>query len=90
MKVLKRKHRLEQTITIRVSDILKRQLNELRERSTIAGFDFNATLREALATTARRVSNDLAAIERCQPPRSVETISSGLSRAEDGYADELS
>ncbi|HUO04880.1 MAG TPA: hypothetical protein VMU16_06735 [Candidatus Binataceae bacterium] len=90
MKVLKRKHRLEQTITIRVSDILKRQLDELRERSTIAGFDFNATLREAIAKTARRVSNDLAAIERCQSARSVETISSGLGRAEDGFADELS
>ena len=55
MKILKRREKLGKTITVRVPDLIKTELDQLRERADAAGFDVGATLREALVLTIRQI-----------------------------------
>jgi hypothetical protein len=48
MKILRRRDKLDKTITVRVPDAIKTELDQVRERADAAGFDLGATLRESL------------------------------------------
>ena len=48
MKILKRRDKLDKTITVRVPEAIKGELDQLRQRADAAGFDVGATLRESL------------------------------------------
>ena len=43
MKTLKRRDKLNKTITVRVPDAVKTELDQVRERADAAGFDLGAT-----------------------------------------------
>jgi hypothetical protein len=47
VKILKRKYKLGKTITVRVPDPIKTELDRVRECADVAGFDVGATLRES-------------------------------------------
>ena len=64
MKILKRRDKLDKTITVRVPDAIKTELHLLRERADAAGFDVGATLRESLVATIRQIGAELDALER--------------------------
>ena len=64
MKVLKRGEKLGKTITVRVPDAIKTELDQLRERADAAGFDVGATLRESLVVKIRQIGAELDALER--------------------------
>ncbi len=59
MGVLKRKEERTQTITVRVPESIKAELDRLREESNSAGFDLNATLSEAVVRITRQVREEL-------------------------------
>jgi len=63
MKILRRKDKLNKTITVRVPEAIKGELHQLRERADAAGFDVGATLRESLTVTIRQMSAELDALE---------------------------
>jgi hypothetical protein len=64
MKILKRRDKLDKTITVRVPEAIKNELDQLRQRVDAAGFDVGATLRESLTGTIRQISAELGALER--------------------------
>ena len=66
MKILKRRDKLDKTITVRVPDAIKAELERLRARGDAAGFDVGATLRESLIVTIRQIWVELEAAERKQ------------------------
>jgi hypothetical protein len=55
MKILKRRDKLDKTITVRVPEAIKGELDQLRQRAVGAGFDVGATLRESLIGTIRQI-----------------------------------
>jgi hypothetical protein len=59
MGVLKRKEERTQTITVRVPESIKAELDRLREESNAAGFDLNATLSEAVIRITKQVREEL-------------------------------
>jgi hypothetical protein len=59
MGVLKRKDERTQTITVRVPESIKAELDRLREESNAAGFDLNATLSDAVIRITRQVREEL-------------------------------
>ena len=63
MKILKRKDKFGKTITVRVPDAIKTELDRLRERADASGFDVGATLRETLVVTIRQIGAELDALE---------------------------
>ena len=67
MKILKRRHKLDKTITVRVPETIKAELDQLRQRADAAGFDVGATLRKSLIVTIRQIATELGALERKQP-----------------------
>ena len=64
MKILKRRDKLNKTITVRVPNAIKTELDQLRERAGVAGFDVGATLRESLVVTIRQIGAEMDALER--------------------------
>ena len=66
MKILKRRDKLDRTITVRVPDAIKAELGRLRACAHAAGFDLGATLRESLIVTIRQIAAELDAAERKQ------------------------
>ena len=66
MKILKRRDKLDKTITVRVPDAIKAELDQLRAHADTAGFDVGATLRESLIVTIRQIAAELDALERKQ------------------------
>lgn len=66
MKILKRRDKLDKTITVRVPDAIKAELDQHRRRADGAGFDVGATLRESLMVTIRQIGTELDALERKQ------------------------
>jgi hypothetical protein len=66
MRILKRRDKLDKTITVRVPDAIKAELERLRERADAAGFDVGATLRESLIVTIRQIAAELDTLERKQ------------------------
>jgi hypothetical protein len=82
MKVLKRRDKLDKTITIRVPEATKTGLDQLRQRADAAGFDFGATLRESLVVVIRQISTELEGIERKKQVQSVDILITGADHTE--------
>jgi hypothetical protein len=59
MGVLKRKDERTQTITVRVPESIKAELDRLREESNAAGFDLNAMLSEAVIRVTKQIREEL-------------------------------
>ena len=74
MKILKRRDKLEKTITVRVPEAIKGELDQLRQRADAAGFDVGATLRESLIGTIRQIDVELRALERSQSIQSGDAL----------------
>ena len=81
MKILKRKEKLDKTITIRVPDGIKTELDQLRERAEAAGVDLGATLRESVATTIRQIRSELDALERTNPIRTGDMVTNSIDHS---------
>ena len=78
MKILKRKDKLGKTITVRVPDAIKTELDRLRERADAAGFDVGATLRESLVVTIRQIGAELEALGRNQVIQPCDALCNGI------------
>jgi hypothetical protein len=77
MKILKRRDKLDKTITVRVPQAIKGELDLLRQRADAAGFDVGATLRESLIGTIRQISAELGALERSPSIQSGDGLADG-------------
>ena len=78
MKILKRRDKLDKTITVRVPDAIKGELDQLRQRADAAGFDVGATLRESLIGTIRQIGAELGALERSHSTQSGGAVVNGV------------
>ena len=78
MKILKRRDKLDKTITIRVPEAMKTQLDQLRHRAEAVGVDVGATLRESLTTTIRQIRTELDALERKHPIQPADALANGV------------
>jgi hypothetical protein len=81
VKILKRKDKLHKTITVRVPDAIKTELDQVRERADAAGFDLGATLRESPISTIRQIRFELDALERTNPIRTGDIVRSGIDHS---------
>jgi hypothetical protein len=81
VKILKRKDKLHKTITVRVPDAFKAELDQLRERAVAAGFDLGAMLRKSLASTVRQFRSEMDALETKRSPRSVDLLADGIDHS---------
>jgi hypothetical protein len=77
MKILKRRDKLDKTITIRVPGAMKTHLDELRQRADPVGLDVGATLRESLTITIRQIRAELDALER-NPIQPADALTDGV------------
>ena len=68
MGVLRKKDERTETITVRIPSSVKAELDQLRERADVAGFDLNATMSESMTRLAKQVREELDAA-RPQDPR---------------------
>ena len=82
MKILKRRDKLDNTITIRVPEAMKTRLDQLRQRADAAGFDFGATLRESLAVVFRQICTELDGLERKKQVQSADTLINGADHSQ--------
>src|SRR5262245_24745276 len=80
VRVLKRRDKLDKTITIRVTDATKVELDQLRERADASGFDLAATLRESLTSTIRHIHSELDALEGANPIRTSDTVRNSIDQ----------
>jgi hypothetical protein len=81
MKILKRRDKLDKTITVRVPDAIKTELDKVRERADAAGFDLGATLRESLTSAIRQIRSELDALERTNPIRTGDIVTNDVDRS---------
>ena len=63
MGVLKRKEEPTQTITLRVPASVKAEIDRLRERTSEAGFDLNATICESIIRLTRQMRDEMDGLE---------------------------
>ncbi|MGH9830177.1 MAG: hypothetical protein ACREDR_43760 [Blastocatellia bacterium] len=63
MGVLKRKEERSETITLRVPASVKAEIDRLRERTTQAGFDLNATICESIIRLTRQMRDEMDALD---------------------------
>jgi hypothetical protein len=63
MGVLKRKEEPTETITLRVPASVKAEIDRLRERSSEAGFDLNATICESIIRLTRRMRDEMDGLD---------------------------
>ena len=59
MGVLKRKEEPTETMTLRVPASVKAEIDRLRERTSEAGFDLNATLCESIIRLTRQMRDEM-------------------------------
>ncbi len=59
MGVLKKKEERTETVTVRVPAPVKAELDRLREETSAAGFDLNATLSEAVIRVTKQIREEL-------------------------------
>jgi hypothetical protein len=78
MKILKRRDKLDKTITVRVPQAIKGELDLLRQRADAAGFDAGATMRESLIGTIRQIGAELGALERSPSIQSGDGLADGI------------
>ena len=81
MKILKRRDKLGKTITVRVPDAIKTELDQVRERAGAAGFDLGATLRESLTSAIRQIRSELDTLERTNPIRTADFVTNGIDHS---------
>jgi hypothetical protein len=62
MGVLKRKDEPTATITLRVPASVKAEIDRLRERTSDAGFDLNATICESITRLTRQMRDEMAGL----------------------------
>jgi hypothetical protein len=63
MGVLKRKEEPTQTITLRVPASVKAEMDRLRERTSEAGFDLNATICESIVRLTRQMRDEMDGLD---------------------------
>ena len=63
MGVLKRKEEPSETITLRVPASVKAEIDRLRERTSQAGFDLNATICESIIRLTRQMRDEMDGLE---------------------------
>ncbi|MGA9723707.1 MAG: hypothetical protein WBQ86_14705 [Candidatus Binatus sp.] len=63
MGVLKRKEEPTQTITLRVPASVKAEMDRLRERTSEAGFDLNATICETIIRLTRQMRDEMDGLD---------------------------
>ena len=63
MGVLKRKEERSETITLRVPASVKAEIDRLRERTSEAGFDLNATICESIIRLTRQMRDEMDALD---------------------------
>ena len=63
MGVLKRKDEPTETITLRVPASVKAEIDRLRERTTEAGFDLNATICESIIRLTRQMRDEMDGLD---------------------------
>ena len=63
MGVLKRKEEPTETITLRVPASVKAEIDRLRERTSEAGFDLNATICESIIRLTRQMRDEMDGLE---------------------------
>ena len=83
MGVLRKKDERTETITVRVPSSVKAELDQLRERADLAGFDLNATMTESVTRLAKQVREELDS-SSAQPKANRAggaTHANGLTRA---------
>ena len=61
MGVLRKKDERTETITVRIPASVKAELDQLRERADVAGFDLNATMSESMIRLVKQVREELDA-----------------------------
>jgi hypothetical protein len=81
MKILKRRDKLDKTITVRVPDAIKTELDQVRERADAAKFDFGATLRESPTSAIRQIRSELDALERTNSIRAGEMVTNDVAHS---------
>ena len=72
MGVLRKKGEPTETVTVRVPSRVKAELDRLREETSAAGFDLNATLCDAVIRVTKQIGEEL---------RQVSGKSNGVGRA---------
>ena len=75
MGVLKRKDEPTETISLRVPASVKAEIDRLRERTSEAGFDLNATICDSIIRLTRQMRDEMDGLEgktagrdRCRKP----------------------
>ena len=63
MGVLKRKEEPTQTITLRVPASVKAEMDRLRERTSEAGFDLNATICDSIIRLTRQMRDEMDGLD---------------------------
>ncbi len=63
MGVLKRKEEPTETITLRVPASVKAEIDRLRERTSAAGFDLNATICESVIRLTRQMRDEMDSLD---------------------------
>ena len=84
MGVLRKKDERTETITVRIPSSVKAELDQLRERADVAGFDLNATMSESMTRLAKQVREELdaAATRSTRPTGQGDAAhANGLTRA---------
>ena len=59
MGVLRKKEERTETVTVRVPSRVKADLDRLREETSVAGFDLNATLSEAVVRVTKQIREEI-------------------------------
>jgi len=59
MGVLRKKGEPTETVTVRVPSRVKAELDRLREETSAAGFDLNATLSDAVVRVTKQIGEEL-------------------------------
>ena len=83
MGVLRKKGEPTETVTVRVPSRVKAELDRLREETSAAGFDLNATLCDAVIRVTKQIREEL---RRVSGKANGATRTNGLAIGDSGAA----
>jgi hypothetical protein len=83
MGVLRKKEERTETVTVRVPSRVKAELDRLREETSRAGFDLNATLSDAVVRVTKQIREEL---RRVSGKANGMTRTNGLAISDGGAA----
>jgi hypothetical protein len=83
MGVLRKKEERTDTVTVRVPSRVKAELDRLREETSAAGFDLNATLSDAVVRVTKQIREEL---RRVSGKANDATRTNGLAIGDGGAA----